>query len=531
MTITSTPTHLPQSSVGDGPPGDSVLTVTETVLVDTVLTDTVSLVTGEKDPDQDPEDLTLDGFALSEADEVCIDRVLELADGDGTTEGPEGPEGPGLVGAQEISVLPDDAVGTGSGSDKLLALLDEGTLEISVVADDGVPVEPLKTGPEGEEELRSEVPLGTGIEDSTELLGPPPDVVTELEASGVVTLLGGPVLFELVSPGGLGAGGDAVPNVELGLVVPEGEGFVVVGCALAPSLPPLEAELAGGLPMLLLGAELGGSVMGTLGLSLFDGLEGLGEESFGLILVLEPGMLADPDVGTVPDSEVDAVLASEDRDSVLLSLLEALVSTAELTVPLTDPEDSEDVPLDAGFELAREDGAEVSVGPEGGPVLGAGGLDTAALEVGPLGDEDSVYGPPVDDPLDTVGSELTVHVSTSVVVRSVIWEVDAFVAIVVARPVVIVMGRLEDQLTVSELSTDKDDGDAEPSGVEGADSDDDVWAVEALEELSDVSAEDGTVDSAVPEDETAEEEVSLELWQKLSAGCHLRGRGEAFSPT
>lgn len=93
------------------PPGrESVLTVTEIVLVETVLTDTVSLVTVEKDPEADPEGVTLDRLALSGADEVCVDRVLELTEEDGTAEEPE------LVGAQEIRVLPDELVdpeGTG----------------------------------------------------------------------------------------------------------------------------------------------------------------------------------------------------------------------------------------------------------------------------------------------------------------------------------------------------------------------------------------------------------------------------------
>lgn len=83
------------------PPGsDSVLTVTAIVLVDTVLTDTVSLVTVEKDP----EGVTLDGLAPSGADEVCVDKVLELTEGDSTTDDSE------LVAAHEISVLPDGLV-------------------------------------------------------------------------------------------------------------------------------------------------------------------------------------------------------------------------------------------------------------------------------------------------------------------------------------------------------------------------------------------------------------------------------------
>lgn len=79
------------------------------------------------------------------------------------------------------------------------------------------------------------MPLETGLEDSTELLEPSPDVVTELEAGGVAALLGGAVLFELVSPGELDACDDAVSAVELGRIVPGDGGFVVVGCALGQS--------------------------------------------------------------------------------------------------------------------------------------------------------------------------------------------------------------------------------------------------------------------------------------------------------
>lgn len=49
----------------------------------------------------------LDDSALAGADEVWIDEVLELADGDGT------PDDPGLVGAQESRVLPDGLVDPG----------------------------------------------------------------------------------------------------------------------------------------------------------------------------------------------------------------------------------------------------------------------------------------------------------------------------------------------------------------------------------------------------------------------------------
>ncbi|POS71197.1 hypothetical protein DHEL01_v210412 [Diaporthe helianthi] len=467
MTITSTPTHLPQASVGDGPPGDSVLTVTEIVLVDSVLTETVSPVTIETDP----EGVTLGGSTLPGADEVCIDRVLGLTGEDSTADDTE------LVGAQEIRVLPDELVDpeddpVGADSDKLFTLLDEGTLEVPVAADEGVPVGSLRTG----------------LDDSAELLEPFPDVVA---------LLGAPVPPELASPGELDASDDAMFAVELGRVVPSDGGLVVVGCALGP----VDAELVGELPVpvVLSDAELGRSVMETLELLLFGGFEAPGDE-----LVLGTGMLAESDAGRVPDGMDDAVLAVEERDSVLVSLLVALVSAAELAVLLTEPEAAGDVSLDAGLE----DG---------------GGLDTEALEVGPLAKEDSVYGPPVDDPPDTVGNELIVQVSTSVVVRSVIWEVDAFVAIVVIRLVVTVMGRLELGLEgegriglVFKDDGDGDgDGDAELSSAEGADSEDDVWAVEGLGELEklrlDVSDEEGLLDSADPEDDTAEEEASFEL--------------------
>lgn len=106
-------------------------------------------------------------------------------------------------------------------------------------------------------------------------------------------------------------------------------------------------------------------------------------------------------------------------------------------------------------------------------------------------------------------------------------------AIVVTTLVVIVMGRLEARLTVSELSTE-DEGDAELSRVGGVEPDDDVSAggtsepnvVERLRELGgfklDVVAEVEILEKTVPEDDTAEEEASLELLQKVSASCHMR---------
>lgn len=282
-----------------------------------------------------------------------------------------------------------------------------------------------------------------------------------------------------------------------------------------PSLTLLDAGFVGRLEVVVFDGELGDSVMETLKLPLLLGLgipvdsDEIGApgdeadmvpsvkvgmvgvavpeielpdaviEASVLRLVLSPGTLVDSDAGTVPGGEVDAEPAVDGGDRVSLSLLVALVSMAELAVLLTDPEGS-------------EDGAETSVRPEDDTVLGVGGLDTTALEIGPFGDEDSVYGPLVDDALDPVGNELVAQVSTFDVVKSVIWEVDEFVAIVAIRLVVTVMGRLEALLTVFELSTDgselgpddegsaglvfEDEGDAELSRVEGVDSDNDVKA-------------------------------------------------------
>lgn len=334
-----------------------------------------------------------------------------------------------------------------------------------------------------------------------------------------------------------------------------------------PSLPPLDAELVGRLEMAVFGAELGGSVREMLRLSLLlglgtpsdsDGVEAPvdGADSVPPVDVGKPGV-AVPELGLpdevidaavlspVPGSvlrlgEVDKVSVMEDGDKVLLSRLVGLVSTAELAILLADPEGSEDMPPDVGLEVEDESGAETSVGvDEEGPALEDEAPDTIALETGPLADEDSVYGPPVEDIpaedglalgavpvidiLDIGGDELLiVQVSTLVVVRSVIWEVDKFVAIVATTLVVIVVGRLGARLAVLELSTGsgelgpedegsaelgfKDESDAELARVEGVNSDD-----------------DGPLDNAVPEDDAAEVEAPFELWQVVSASSYVKG--------
>ena len=390
----------------------------------------------------------------------------------------------------------------------------------------------------------------------------------------------------------------------------------------------------------------------------------------------------------------DAVSAAEDGDKVLLSRLVEPVSTAELAVLLADPEGLEDTSLDVGLEAAGEDGAETSVGFEDGPMLGVEGPGTIALGIGPLGDEDSVYSPPVDNgsaenglpigvvsvldrpeviglaafelvgtgeessvllildepaldgpeetrlsvtelgpaedesdsvgddsipdvsgvrvvrrlllvvtvaprevtvtdksdgllgtneeptspidrlvyALDTVDDKSVVQVSTLVVVRSVIWVVDEFVAIVATTLVVIVTGRLGAGLAVVGLPTDsielapEEEGGAEVARVNVVSPNDDVWTGGtsdpgvsiALEELRGVklegaspdgdetelgllegltlidssvdgAADVGTLDDTAPEDGTAEVDISPELWQTMSASCYLRGL--AFTPT
>lgn len=221
------------------PPGkDSVPAVIEIVLVDTVLTDTVSLVTTEKDP----EGVGLDGSALPGSDVVWVDKPLELAEGDGTPDDPE------PVAAQESRVLPDGPVESGGkgllgggapyvgntteegpagvDADELLSPVAEDAPELSVAGSDGVPVEPLETAPEGEVVLEPVAPLGAGLDASTELLGPSPLDVTELEAGGTVALL---LCGSELTPC------DEVSGTELGIVVPGDRGFVVVGCAFGQS--------------------------------------------------------------------------------------------------------------------------------------------------------------------------------------------------------------------------------------------------------------------------------------------------------
>lgn len=86
------------------PPGrDSVPADVEIVLVDTVLTEIVSPVKVEKDP----EGVRLDGSAVPGSDDVWTDKPLELTEADGTPDEAE------FVAAQESRVLPDGLVESG----------------------------------------------------------------------------------------------------------------------------------------------------------------------------------------------------------------------------------------------------------------------------------------------------------------------------------------------------------------------------------------------------------------------------------
>lgn len=124
----------------------------------------------------------------------------------------------------------------GVDADKLISPVAEDTPELSVAGDDGTPEEALETAPEGKEVLEPEVSLEAVLDASTELLGPSPPDVAEPEDGGIVALLlCGSELPELTTSEELDTCDDEVFSTELGLVVPEDGGFVVVGCDLGQS--------------------------------------------------------------------------------------------------------------------------------------------------------------------------------------------------------------------------------------------------------------------------------------------------------
>lgn len=185
-----------------------MLSVTGTVLVETVLFETVSLVTIEKEPG-------CVGFhesMLSESDEVCIEEVLKLAGVDRT------PEPPRLVAAQESRELAGSPVEPGArgllgggapyvgniteGSpagvdvDKLAPPVSGDTMEDSVAGSDDVPIGLIEPPPTDILVLGREASLRARLDVSAEVLVIPPVVLAGLETDETVVLLLTSVLSE-----------------------------------------------------------------------------------------------------------------------------------------------------------------------------------------------------------------------------------------------------------------------------------------------------------------------------------------------
>lgn len=278
-----------------------------------------------------------------------------------------------------------------------------------------------------------------------------------------------------------------------------------------------------------------------------------------LCCVLRPVYVADSEAGTVTGGEPDAVPAVEDGDEVLLSRLVGLDSTAELAALLADPEGPEDIPPDAGLEVeddsrldvtgvalvrtpvlvVKEVSREVTVADESAglevkddsrpDVTGVMVVKMSVLVVkevsrevtvidesgGLLGTVNEELSSPLErlvNTLDAVGNELIVQVSTRVVVRSVIWEVDEFVATTVTRLVVIVRGKLDARVAVLELPTGsgelgptdegsaelgfKGEGEDKLARVEGVSSEDDKRL--ESEAGSDVDGDGYVLDKSAP---------------------------------
>lgn len=254
-----------------------------------------------------------------------------------------------------------------------------------------------------------------------------------------------------------------------------------------------------------------------------------------LCCVLRLGYVTDSEAGTVAGGEPDAVPAVEDGDKVLLPRLVGLDSAAELAALLADSGGPEEMPPDAGLEvkdnsrldvtavtvvrtlllIVKEVSREVTVADESAglevkdnsrlDVTGVTVVRTLVLVVkevsrevtvtdesgGLLGAVNEELSSPLDRlvyMLDAVGNELIVQVSTRVVVRSVIWEVDEFVATTVTRLVVIVRGRLDARLAVLELPTGS--GELGPTDVGSAELGFKGEGEDKLAAVEEVSSED-----------------------------------------
>ncbi|KAJ0115959.1 hypothetical protein J7T55_004129 [Diaporthe amygdali] len=199
------------------------------------------------------------------------------------------------------------------------------------------------------------------------------------------------------------------------------------------SITPLEAELAGRLEMTVLDVELVGSGTDTVRLIVLLRTERLVDSEIDaappdeadtvlpleagrletkvletellgdvietpvLCLVLRLGEITESEIGTLCGGEVDVVSAAEDVDKVLLVKFVGVDSTAELGTLLANPENTVVIPLNVALALEGGSGADTSFELEEDSVLGNGGPGAAEPESGLVGDDNSVYGPVVDD--------------------------------------------------------------------------------------------------------------------------------------
>ncbi|KAL1861831.1 hypothetical protein Daus18300_008647 [Diaporthe australafricana] len=410
MTITSTPTHLPHSSVGAGPPGDSVLAVTGTVPTDIVLVETISLDTVENDSgavtgtvptdsvlvettsvdtvENDSWGVRLDVSALSEGNDVWIDKVLELPEGCGTldsvglaaaqesrelADGPVEPGGNGVFagGAPYVGNITDDGP-AGVDANELPSLLAEGALETSVADSDGVLMELLVSPLPDEPVLDSVAALGARLDASTEVLVTSVADIIELEAIGAVTLVCGSEPGELATTEELAACESEVAGAELRRAVSEDSVVVVVVISV-------DAPIESTGPLVRLG-NAGNEGPGRLvddGEALSDTISEDKETELVTSPVDEPESPVDELEGP-PTAPLDVELAGPGTETLKLSVLLRL---GTLRDPDTDTAPVDEADTDPPFEVGK---TEPTV-PE------------AELPGGPFGNDDSVYGPAVDD--------------------------------------------------------------------------------------------------------------------------------------
>lgn len=139
-----------------------------------------------------------------------------------------------------------------------------------------------------------------------------------------------------------------------------------------------------------------------------------------------------------------------------------------------------------------------------------------------------------DDITAEFESELSVNVDTMVVVKSVICDVEWFVAMVVTRLAVTVTGKLRLSTMVVELSTGgeklcpEDDGTAELGTVEETPAEDEDSEVGTPD---DGTPEDGIPEDGIPEDGTPEEDTPLKLELEPVTASDVDGGGKVMIVT